>query len=192
MYNLNAILPFTQNPGIWTVLFISIASLGTYYSIILVARDRVKGRLRSMMGLYTMCISILLFHLLALRHLEGNFQGWVKIPGAAALFLVGPCSYRMMGDRSTAKDVLRVLIPLFPAVLIIGAFLFDLFHDLTVYTLGAVYLGVSLFKQAYSLKRESLDAGLRRWNTWYTVVQAIFYLVITLSCILMSAVLCYQ
>ena len=68
-------------------------------------------------------------------------------------------------------------------------FVFDLFHELAVYTPGAVYLGVYLFKQAYSLKRKSMDTVLLRWNIWYTVVQIFFYLAITLSCILMSDLL---
>jgi len=183
MYSHHSIQQVTSNPGIWTALFITAAALGIYYSVILVIRDRGKGRQRSMVGLYTLCTSILLLHLLALLYRDGSASGWMQIAGFIALFLMGPLSHRMMIDRPKSRGVFRFMIPLIPATLILGFLVFDLIDESTVYALGVVYTGVCLVSQAFSLMQGRVNSGSMSWNKWYTAIQIFLFTGIGISCL---------
>jgi len=187
MYILNSIQYVNLNPGIWTSLLISISSLGIYYSIILVVRDRGRGRQRTMIGLYSMSISILLLHLLILLHWNGLFEGWIGITGAVMLFLIGPFSYRMMLEQSMHRTWTRNLIFLVPAVLILACMLFALIPDSIVYAIGIIHTGLYLLFQTLGLARRGLSSVHLCWNHWYTATQIFLYLGIGISCLVLPA-----
>jgi hypothetical protein len=189
MFNQNTLQHHSYNPGIWTLLFISVAALGIYYSFILVIRDRGKGRQRFMMGLYTLSASLLLLHFLAALYGDRFKSGWLQMTGTVALFLIGPFSYRMVIDRPGHPGLIRLLFTLIPASIILGILLLDLMDEPALYVTGVAYTGVCLVLQAFRLRPGNSISGSISWKTWYTAIQIFLLTGIGISSLFLSELL---
>jgi hypothetical protein len=187
MHSYNFIQQVSSHPGIWTLLFLIIASLGIYYSLILVIRDRGRGRQRSMLGLYAICSSILLLHLLAHPYWNNPGQDWIQIAGIVSLFLMGPSSYRMIIDQTQPWGISINLIPFIPAFVISGIMIIGLIQESLSYTLGIIYTGLFLIAQALSLNLRSISPSALNWNKWYTGVQLTFFVGTIISILVLPA-----
>ena len=169
------------------VLFLAIASLGIYYSIILLIRDRGRGKQGTMMAIYSLCISILLLHTLILIHLQDSEYGILQISGTLPLFLLGPFSNWMMIERSHSRSKFRLIYHFLPAVMIIGVILTDHVHEPIVFALGIAHFGIYLFMQVLCLIRKGFAPGSISWNQWYTAAQIFLYLGVGIFCLVMPA-----
>jgi len=194
MYSLNQIQPVSNNPGILTVLFISISALGIYFSIILILRDRFRGRQRTLLGLYALCLSILLLHLSSLTDTAGPLEGLVHLAGVVQLFLIGPFSFLLMQGRPQVRGMVRILFHLIPAVLVVGCMAVDLVPDSTLYALGmahtGLYLSLQTLRQSIKARKSghppfSFRSGSSYRDKRFTAIQIIMYLGIGISSITM-------
>lgn len=174
-------------PGIWTILFASIAALGIYYSVILVIRGRGKGGRRMMMALYTLVTSLLLVYFVAILYGEGSTSRWIFLTGFMALYLIGPFSYRMTIEIWNSRNAFRKVIPIIPALLVAVFLELDLFHVSFLFALGNLYTIICLVSQAIHLRRMELNTGIGLWELWYTAIQILLFTGMGISSLTLSA-----
>lgn len=188
MCSLDQIQNISSNPGVWTVLFISISTLGIYISAILIIRDRFRGRQRTILGLYAASLSILLFHLTSLVHPVWPVEGLLDIAGSAQLFLIGPFSFLLLRGRSPGRGRDSLIFHLIPAALVFGCLVVDLLADSTVYVLGIVHTGIYLFIQSLSWIKHKSGSDNRDYRL--TAVQIVLFLGISITSLTIPMRLC--
>ena len=163
--------------GFCNILFISLSLLGGFISILFLVRDRFRGKNRTLLGLYTASLSILLLHLAFPENPLKYLNDCIFYAGLVQLFLIGPFSYFLFRAHVQHRQTVGMAYHLLPAGLVcICAAIWPLSSSLW-YLLGMVHTGVYLSVQLF---RGSVKSAP---HYRHTLIQWALYLCIGITCL---------
>jgi len=153
-----------------------VAVLGIYLSVIIAGNCRLRNQQGIWLGLYLVCLAVLLAKLSAPLHPIREWSRILQVAGVPALFFLGPVSLiinmKRMGQLSKKLQYLH----LFPALIITGYIMIDQTHEIWLYRAGIIVTGCYLVIQPLLFYRYVAERLL--WNVRFTFLQLGVFIVI--------------
>ena len=190
MCQINTIKIISQIPSHWNLLFVSTYVLGFYISLVLAMAKRIHLQHKLLLPLFTTLLSILLLSITCARADNQQLNALLNYCEMAALYLIGPVSYRIFTVNRKAWSRRLTLFWFLPTPISVVLFGVLKSPGPWIYDAGIFYTGSWLIMQLITVYRESrsdeqllhlTQSRMNKWNQRYTLLQLLLFAAICIS-----------
>ena len=194
------ILNLHKYPEIWNHAFFIISIFGIYLSFLLIIASRFKSRVNIYLGLYTACLSFILFKVTGGGLIPGAYEKLLDFTGIGSIFCIGPFAYQLIYPDKNQTFKAGSLIHYIPAILSIIILIILNRVNTLAYVSGLSYLGVYVaiisiagYKKLSTTEKVSLNSRWRngKCKSAFIIAISISYVLIVISFNIMDLIISY-
>ncbi len=190
-------IPFYAFPQeLWRQSFLIISVFGFYLSIVVIISSQLRYKVNIFLGLYTACLSVLLFNVISDGLIPFVVQRITEYAGIGSIFLIGPSLFHLIYPDKAKKTNTGLLNHFIPAILLITVIIVKSYVNSFIYITGIIYIGIYLVILSISSYNKfsnsgfwglSVKTGSDRWKCRFIIAVVVSYILIVISLLTMDS-----